>query len=100
LAVTGAFGVVAALAAVVVTLLSAVTSPFVETVGPEAVYAVAGVSALVSLVVLAGGWQGYKKQRWYFVFFTAVAATVFASPLGLPALVLVALAEPSFDLSN
>jgi len=97
LGVTGALGVVAALAAVAVTFSSSVTSPFVESVGPEAVYAVAGVSVLVSLVVLAGGWQGYKKQRWYFVVFTAVVATVFASPLGIPALILVALAEPSFD---
>ena len=97
LGVAGALGLVGAVATVAVVFSSAFTLTLPDEVGREAVYALAGASAVVSLVVLAGGWQGYKKQRWYFVVFTAVVASVFVSPLGLPALVLVALAEPSFD---
>ncbi|MDZ7688058.1 MAG: hypothetical protein U5J64_04915 [Halobacteriales archaeon] len=97
LGVTGALGLVGAVATIAVIFSSAFTLTLPDGVGREAVYGIAGVSALVSLVILAGGWQGYKKQRWYFVVFTAVVASVVVSPLGLPALILVALAEPSFD---
>ena len=89
----GVLGLLGSLAAAAVTFSPEVTTSLTT----EAVLGVAAVSALLSLVVLAGGWQSYKKQRWYFVVFTAIVATVFASPLGLPALILVALAEPSFD---
>jgi len=89
----GVLGLLGSLAAAAVTFSPGVTTSLTT----EAVLGVAAVSALLSLVVLAGGWQSYKKQRWYFVVFTAIVATVFASPLGLPALILVALAEPSFD---
>ena len=97
LGVTGALGLVGAVVTVAVVFSSAFTLTLPDAVEPEAVYGIAGFSALVSLVVLAGGWQGYKKQRWYFVVFTAIVASVVVSPLGLPALILVALAEPSFD---
>jgi ElaB/YqjD/DUF883 family membrane-anchored ribosome-binding protein len=89
----GVLGLLGSLAAAAVTFSPEVTTSLTT----EAVLGVAAVSAVLSLVVLGGGWQSYKKQRWYFVAFTAVVASVFVSPLGLPALVLVALAEPSFD---
>jgi heme/copper-type cytochrome/quinol oxidase subunit 4 len=89
----GVLGLLGSLAAAAVTFSPEVTTSMTT----EAVLGVAAVSALLSLVVLAGGWQSYKKKRWYFGIFTAIVASIVVSPLGLPALVLLALAEPSFD---
>jgi hypothetical protein len=89
----GVLGFLGSVATASVGFVPDLTTPL----GTEALIAVAAVSGVLSLVVLAGGWQSYKKQRWYFVVFTSLVATVFAVPLGLPALVLVAVAEPTFD---
>jgi ElaB/YqjD/DUF883 family membrane-anchored ribosome-binding protein len=93
IAFVGVLGLLGSLAAAAVTFSPEVTTSLTT----EAVLGVAAVSALLSLVVLAGGWQSYKKQRWYFGIFTAIVASIVVSPLGLPALFLLALAEPSFD---
>ncbi len=98
LGVTGLFGLIAAIATAVVALSPGFTSPFIDPVGADVVLAAAGLSALLSLVVLSGGWTSYKRMRWYFSVFVAVVATVFVTPLGLPALILLVFAEPGFDL--
>jgi len=89
----GVLGLLGSLAAAAVTFSPEVTTSLTT----EAVLGIAATSAVLSLVVLVGGWQSYRKQRWYFGIFTAIVASIVVSPLGLPALVLLALSEPSFD---
>jgi len=54
-------------------------------------------SLILSVAVLAGGWWSYHTKRWYSSVFAAVVAALVASPLGLPALVLIAVSESRFD---
>lgn len=97
LGVTGLLGIVAALATAAVTLSPGITSPFLDAVGREAAVATAGISLLLSVVVLLGGWWSYRTRRWYYAVFAGIVAAVFVTPLGLPALVLIAFAEPVFE---
>jgi ElaB/YqjD/DUF883 family membrane-anchored ribosome-binding protein len=97
LAVTGLLGFVASVSVTAVTLSPSVTLPAIDDLGRNPALATAALSAVVSAVVLAGGWSSYRKRRWYLSVLAATLASLLATPLGLVALVLLAFSEPSFD---
>lgn len=96
LGITGFLGLVASLGAggleITLGMMSQETS-----LGSNALIATAAVSAAVSIAVFAGGWWSYKRKKWYYTVFAALVCSVVLSPVGLPALVLVAVSERAFD---
>lgn len=97
LGAVGFLGLVGSAATAAVFLIDSLSISFLDTLAREAVFAGVFASVIISLLVIAGGWWSYTQRRWYSVFFAAVVCAVFVSPLGLPALLLVALAEPRFE---
>ena len=97
LGVTGFLGLAASVGTGAVYLSPDFTFPFIEAVGRDPFLASVIATLILSGLFIAGGWSSYKKQGWYFAVFAAIVAAVFVTPLGLPALVLIAFAEPVFE---
>lgn len=97
LGVTGFLGLVASLGAGGLEIAFGMTSQYTTSLGSDALIATAAVSAAVSVVVFVGGWWSYKRKQWYYTVFAALLTSVFLTPVGLPALILLAVSERGFE---
>jgi len=97
LGVTGFLGLVASLGAGGLEVTLGMTSRYVTSLSSDALIATAAIAAAVSIAVFVGGWWSYNRKKWYYTVFAALVCSVVLSPVGIPALVLVAVSERAFD---
>lgn len=97
LGVTGFLGLVASLGAGGLEIAFGMTSQYTTSLGSAALIATAAVSAALSIAIFAGGWWSYKRKKWYYTVFAALVCSVILTPVGLPALILLAVSERGFE---